>query len=132
MDGKLAGLTARLIALAAEAGLDRVGVCVADPFASTRLTISSRKSTGMSARLGFTFTDPDCSTDIRRSFSWAERLVVGIRSYLPRCRRSGANPTRPGTGGPIRGHRRLPTPPVGFGETGRRAGGGRVPLRGAG
>lgn len=33
--------------------------------------------------MGFTFTDPDVSTDIRRSFPWAERLVVGIRSYLP-------------------------------------------------
>ncbi|MCY3563544.1 MAG: hypothetical protein OXH26_06460 [bacterium] len=96
MDGELAGLTARLTALAAEAGLDRVGVCAADPFAATRLTIRSRKATGMSARLGFTFTDPDVSTDILRSFPWARRLVVGIRSYLPDAGDPG--PTRPGRG----------------------------------
>ncbi len=90
MDGKLAGLTARLVALAAEAGLDRVGVCTTDPFSATRITIRSRKSTGMSARLGFTFTDPDVSTDIRRSYPWAERLVVGIRSYLPDAGHPGA------------------------------------------
>ena len=91
MDGKLAGLNTRLVALGAEAGLDRVGICDADPFSATRITIRSRKSTGMSARLGFTFTDPDVSTDIRRSFPWAERLVVGIRSYLPDAGDPGAS-----------------------------------------
>lgn len=90
MDGKLAGLTARMTVLAAESGLDRVGVCTADPFSATRITIRSRKAAGMSARLGFTFTDPDVSTDIRRSFPWAERLVVGIRSYLPDAGNPGA------------------------------------------
>ncbi len=83
MVGELAGLTGRLVALGAEAGLDRVGICAADPFSDTRVQIRSRKSQGMSARLGFTFTNPDVSTDIQRSFPWAERLVVGIRAYLP-------------------------------------------------
>ena len=119
MDGELAGLTARLIDLASEAGLDRVGVCTADPFSATRITVRSRKSTGMSARLGFTFTDPDVSTDIRRSFPWAQRLVVGIRSYLPDAGDPGPGPSRSGTGSPFRGNRRLPTPPVGPGKTGR-------------
>ena len=83
MDGVLIGLIHRLLARGLEYGLDRVGVCSADPFADTRLVIRSRKTEGLSARLGFTFTDPDVSTDIRRSFPWAERLVVGIRAYLP-------------------------------------------------
>lgn len=83
MDGRLAGLSSRLVARGAEAGLDRVGVCAAHPFSDTRLEIRSRKARGLSARLGFTFTNPDVSTDIRRSFPWAERLVVGIRAYLP-------------------------------------------------
>ena len=83
MDGVLIGLSHRLLARGLEYGLDRVGVCSADPFADTRLVIRSRKTEGLSARLGFTFTDPDVSTDIRRSFPWAERLVVGIRAYLP-------------------------------------------------
>jgi epoxyqueuosine reductase len=83
VDGRLAGLTARLLALGAEAGLDRMGVCSVEPFTDTRLQIRSRKEQGKSARLGFTFSDPDTSTDIRQSFPWAKRLVVGIRSYLP-------------------------------------------------
>ncbi len=96
MDVGLAGLTTRLVALGARAGLDRVGVCAADPFSDTRLVIRSRKSQGMSARLGFTFTNPDLSTDIRRSFPWAERLVVGIRAYLPAAGSPGES--RPGRG----------------------------------
>lgn len=96
MDVGLAGLATRLMTLGAEAGLDGVGVCTADPFPSTRLVIRSRKSTGMSARLGFTFADPDVSTDIRRSLPWAERLVVGIRSYLPDA--GGPGESRPGWG----------------------------------
>lgn len=96
MDGRLAGLTARLLARGAEAGLDRMGVCPVDPFADTRLQIRSRKEQGMSARLGFTYADPDTSTDIRRSFPWAKRLVVGIRAYLPDAGRSGGG--KPGEG----------------------------------
>ena len=83
MDGGLAGLTSRLLARGAEAGLERMGVCSAHSFADTRLQIRSRREQGMSARLGFTFSDPDTSTDIRQSIPWAERLVVGLRSYLP-------------------------------------------------
>ena len=96
MDVELAGLTTRLMTLGAEAGLDRVGVCAADPFSDTRLVIRSRKSRGMSARLGFTYTNPDLSTDISRSFPWAERLVVGIRAYLPDAGDPGEG--RPGRG----------------------------------
>lgn len=83
MDGGITGLTARLAARGADAGLDGVGVCTAEPFSDTRVEIRSRKARDLSARLGFTFSDPDVSTDIRRSFPWAARLVVGIRAYLP-------------------------------------------------
>ncbi len=83
MDGGITRLTARLMELGARAGLDGVGVCAAEPFSETRLEIRSRKAKQMSARLGFTFADPQTSTDIRRSFPWAERLVVGIAAYLP-------------------------------------------------
>lgn len=96
MDGGITGLTARLLDRGARAGLDGVGVCAADPFSDTRVEIRSRKAQKMSARLGFTFTDPEVSTDIRRSFPWAERLVVGIRSYLPAAGDPGE--PRPGQG----------------------------------
>ncbi len=96
MDDGPAGLTARLLALGAEGGLDRVGVCSAGPFAETRGAIRSRKAQGLSARLGFTYGNPDLSTDIRRSFRWAEALVVGIRAYLPAA--GGPGEGRPGRG----------------------------------
>jgi len=96
VDGPLARLADRLEARGVEAGLDRVGVCSAHPFSRTRVEIRSRKTRGLSARLGFTFADPDLSTEVRRSFPWAERLVVGIRSYLPSA-------GDPGRGQPGRG-----------------------------
>ena len=94
MDGAITRLTDRLMDLGARAGLDGVGVCAAQPFSDTRLQIRSRKAQKMSGRLGFTFADPDRSTDIRRSFPWAERLVVGMAAYLP----SAGDPGRPSPG----------------------------------
>ena len=96
MDGGIKHLTARLIDRGTQAGLDGVGVCAAEPFADTRLEIRSRKARKMSARLGFTYANPEVSTDIRRSFPWAERLVVGIRAYLPAAGDPGES--RPGQG----------------------------------
>lgn len=77
-------------------GLDRAGVCTVEPFEDVRRSLEHRKSAGLSDRLGFTFTDPRRSTDIRVSFPWAERLVVGARSYLPEAGSPG--PIDPGTG----------------------------------
>jgi len=69
--------------MAADGGLNAIGVCLADPFAAVAQTLADRKSEGLNGKLGFTYSEPEISTDIRRSFPWAERLVVGIRSYLP-------------------------------------------------
>ena len=38
---------------------------------------------GESGRLRFTYADPPVATDIRQSFPWAVRLVVGATTYLP-------------------------------------------------
>ena len=42
-----------------------------------------RRVGGESGRLRFTYADPGMATDIRRSFPWAVRLVVGATTYLP-------------------------------------------------
>lgn len=88
--------TAAILESARNLGLDRVGVCTVEPFDDTRLDLEQRTHSGLSDRLGFTFTDPSRSTDIRQSFPWAERLVVAARAYLPDAGDPG--PTAPGTG----------------------------------
>ena len=60
-----------------------LGVCSAEPFAETRVELEERKARGEAGRLTFTYNRPEISTDIRQSFPWAERLVVGAVSYLP-------------------------------------------------
>lgn len=77
------------------AGLDLLGVCTADPFADVETELRRRVESGLSGRLAFTFADPARSTDIRRSFPWARRLVVGGLSYLPEAGSPG--PGRPGS-----------------------------------
>lgn len=83
---------AELVETGLGAGLDRVGVAEVDPFDIVRQEMEGRLASGMSGRLTFTYKDPDTATDIRRSFPWANRLVVGIRTYLPQA---GAAPHRP-------------------------------------
>jgi epoxyqueuosine reductase len=65
-------------------GLVAVGVCDSRPFLDVREEMQSRLASGAAGRLRFTYSEPEISTDIRRSYPWAERLVVGATSYLPR------------------------------------------------
>ena len=88
--------TAAIIAAGEALGLDRVGVCTTEPFTEVRRTLIERRRRGLSDRLSFTFTDPDRSTDVRRSHPWAERLVVAGRAYLPEAGNPG--PPRPRSG----------------------------------
>jgi epoxyqueuosine reductase len=76
-------LSERLVRLGLDAGLDRCGIADAAPFPEVATTISQRKSAGLHAGLTFTYNHPDRSTDIRASFPWARRLVVGGRAYAP-------------------------------------------------
>ncbi len=88
-------LRARIDTVGAEQGLERVGVCTAEPFAAVEADLRARRRDGYSARLGFTFRDPARATDPRRSFPWARRLVVGAFAYLPEAGTPG--PPRPGS-----------------------------------
>lgn len=64
-------------------GLAGFGICSADPFPDVADSIRDRVAAGHAGRLKFTFADPDLATDVRRTFPWAERLVVGAWAYLP-------------------------------------------------
>lgn len=75
--------TETILEVAGELGIDRIGVCSVEPFEDVRFDIEERKASGLADRLGFTFTDPERSTDIRRTYPWAERLIVGAHAYLP-------------------------------------------------
>lgn len=89
-------LWARLVRIGTESGLDRMGVAGVEPFAEMRRELEARKADGSSARLGFTYRWPNVATDIRVTHPWAERFVVGARSYLPGAGDPG--PDRSGTG----------------------------------
>ncbi len=84
-----------LVAVGTRAGLDRVAVAGSGPFDDVRRDIEDRLATGMSGQVRFTFKNPRRATDLSLSFEWADRLVVGIRSYLPEA---GTAPIRPGHG----------------------------------
>lgn len=59
------------------------GVTTADPFPEAFEELERRSGNGQRGELDFTYADPATSTDIRRSFPWAESLVVVAVPYLP-------------------------------------------------
>lgn len=65
------------------AGLNRIGWTTAEPFPEVRDSLHRRIADGMSARLGFTFTDPDRATTPSRTWPWARSIVAGLWPYLP-------------------------------------------------
>lgn len=72
------------------AGLDGVGVCSVEPWPEVQTDLAERKAAGLSGRLAFTYAQPDVSTDVAASWPWAERLVVGMRAYVPESGSPGA------------------------------------------
>ena len=78
-----AELAAAVRELGTQAGLSSIGICVADPFEEVAATMKRRLASGIAGRLTFTYRSPEIATDVRRSFPWAQRIVVGAASYLP-------------------------------------------------
>ena len=76
-------------------GLDRVAIADALPFDDVRDEMDARIGSGLTGGLRFTYKNTRRATDVRESFPWANRLVVGIRSYLPDA---GSVPVKPGHG----------------------------------
>ncbi|MDH3307853.1 MAG: tRNA epoxyqueuosine(34) reductase QueG [Acidimicrobiia bacterium] len=92
----MSSLVERIQKSGLDAGLDRIGVAAADPFAQVAADLKARKAAGLASKLAFTYAHPEAATDVRTSFPWAERLVVGMRAYLPEAGSPG--PSQPGTG----------------------------------
>ena len=80
--------------IATSRGLVGFGVCSADPFPEVAVELMERTSSGKSAGMHFTFGDPARSSDVRVSFPWAERILVGAWGYLPKA----GGPGSPGRG----------------------------------
>lgn len=70
--------------LAMGAGASAFGIAGADPFPEARGALYGHRARGTSGPLHFTYDDPDTATDIRRSFPWAESLVVVGVEYASR------------------------------------------------
>ncbi len=86
-------LTARVLAVGREAGLDAVGVAPATPFTRAREAIESRKREGLHGGMAFTYKNPARSTDPDAALEGAKAIVVGARSY--RVAATSPRPARP-------------------------------------
>jgi epoxyqueuosine reductase len=72
---------AQLRALAAEHGIDHLGVTSADVLDRARRTLHERKAAGLDAGMAFTYRNPDRSTDPQRTVAGARSIIVGARAY---------------------------------------------------
>jgi epoxyqueuosine reductase len=79
--GALAG---ELCRIGLDAGLERVGVCGAEPFAQARSEIESRREAGLAAGMAFVYRRPERSTEPARTLPGARALVVGALGYRRR------------------------------------------------
>jgi epoxyqueuosine reductase len=89
-------LAAALRAVAVQSGLAVLGITTAEPFPESRRALEERVAAGRHGGLRFTFADPARGSDVRRSFPWAESLVVVAHDYLPAAGSPG--PAEAGTG----------------------------------
>ena len=63
-------------------GITHVGVCSADILTETRTTLHERKAAGLHADMGFTYRNPDRSTDPAHAVDGAWSIIVAARPYL--------------------------------------------------
>jgi len=67
----------------AAAGVTHVGVCDASVLSSARRALHERKALGFDGGMGFTYRNPDRSTDPRRAVEGARSVIAAARPYLP-------------------------------------------------
>ena len=79
-----------LRALAADHGIAHLGVAPATVLERARAALHERHATGLAAGMGFTYRNPDRSTDPSRTVPGARSIIVAARSYL-----AEAEPSRP-------------------------------------
>ena len=66
----------------AEHGISHLGVTSADVLVEARTELYDRKARGLHGGMGFTYRDPDRSTDPRRAVENARSVIVAARPYL--------------------------------------------------
>ena len=66
----------------APAGIRHVGVTTADVLDEARAALHDRAAHGLHGDMGFTYRNPDRSTDPRRAVPGARSVIVAARSYL--------------------------------------------------
>ncbi len=71
-----------LRALAAEHGIEHLGVAPASVLTRARAALEHRRSEGFDGGMGFTYRDPERSTDPSRAVPGAQSIIVAARSYL--------------------------------------------------
>lgn len=76
-------LQSRLSSITAEHGCVGFGVTTADPFPDVAAAMEARRDVGLSADLGFTYTDIEAATDVRFTHPWAQRIVTVAYPYVP-------------------------------------------------
>lgn len=86
-----------IVELAGQHGITHVGVAPAGLLARARTAIEERKAAGLDAGMGFTFRNPERSTDPGRAVRGARSIIVAARPY-----RAVDEPSRPATGVPAR------------------------------
>lgn len=72
---------ASIIEMARELGLGRVGFTDATVLERARVALHDRVDRGLSDTMGFTFRNPERSTDPRRAVDGARSVIVAARSY---------------------------------------------------
>jgi epoxyqueuosine reductase len=79
-----------LRAIGREHGIEHLGVAPAEVLERARAALHERRDLGLAAGMGFTYRNPDRSTDPARAVPGARSIVVGARSYL-----ADVEPARP-------------------------------------
>jgi epoxyqueuosine reductase len=69
-------------ALLADHGVTHVGVSSADVLVETRAALHERRAAGLHGGMGFTYRNPDRSTDPARAVAGARSVIVAARPYL--------------------------------------------------
>ncbi len=66
----------------AEAGITHVGVTSADVLSDARAELFRRREAGLHGDMGFTYRDPERSTDPTRAVAGARSVIVAAKPYL--------------------------------------------------
>jgi epoxyqueuosine reductase len=71
-----------IVAIGAAHDIARVGVTSAEILVRARAELHRRKAAGLHAGMGFTYRNPDRSTDPQRAVAGARSIIVAARPYL--------------------------------------------------